>query len=122
MSNRRITGVALLDYEIAQERAATLGRLGRRLEEALAALRAHDAARQEPATASDRSARRQLVLEAGEALWYFVIQRELTGFHDSAAVMRDYRVPRDVQACMGVRPNPLPACSARHPPPQAGEG
>ena len=103
MSNRRITGVALLEYEVAQERAATLGRLGRRLEEALAALREHDAARQDSPTGSHGAARRQLVLEAGEALWYFVIQRELTGFHDSAAVMRDYRVPKEVQARMGVR-------------------
>jgi hypothetical protein len=106
MSNRRITGVALLEYEIAQERAATLGRLGRRLENALAALQAYDAARQEALTASDRTARRQLVLEAGEALWYFVIQRELTGFRDSAEVMRDYRVPNEVQACMGIRRHP----------------
>ena len=97
MSDRRISGLALLEYEIAQERAATLGRLRRRLEKALAALREHDAACQQP------ERRRQLVLEAGEALWHFVIQRELTGFHDSAEVMRDYRVPRDVQACMGVR-------------------
>lgn len=103
MSNRRISGLAQLEYEVVQERAATLGRLGRRLEEALAALREHDAAQQEPVTASGRAARRQLVLEAGEALWYFVIQRELTGFRDSTQVMRDYRVPKEVQACMGVR-------------------
>ena len=46
-----------LDYEIAQEKAATLGRLGRGLEAALAALRAFDAAAPEPC-AETRGARR----------------------------------------------------------------
>ena len=36
---------AALDYEIAQEKASTLGRLGRALEAALAALREFDAGR-----------------------------------------------------------------------------
>jgi hypothetical protein len=39
---------AALDYEIAQEKASTLGRLGRALEAALAALHAFDAAATEP--------------------------------------------------------------------------
>jgi hypothetical protein len=103
---RIVSGLSVLEHEVAQERAATLGRLGRRLEAALAALRAHDEANQ-PAvarSAQDRKARRQLVLEAGEALWYLVIQRELTGFRHNKDLMRDYRVPKDVQACMGPCP------------------
>ena len=43
-------------------------------------------------------------MEAGEALWFLVIQRELTGFRHNKDLMRDYRVPKDVQACMGPRP------------------
>jgi hypothetical protein len=106
MTSRRPTGLDLLEYEIAHERMATLARLGQRLERALAALRSHDEAhqfRRQPASATDRDVRAALVLEAAEALWYSVIQRELTGFHDSADVMRDYRVPREVQVRMGVR-------------------
>jgi uncharacterized protein DUF6665 len=99
------SGLAILESELAQERAATLGRLGRRLEKALADLRAHDEAQQEPAAlAKNSSARRELVLEAGEALWYLVIQRELTGFRENRTLMRDYGVPGEVQACMGLRP------------------
>jgi hypothetical protein len=99
---------AALDYEIAQEKAATLGRLGRALEVALTALREFDAQPREH-TADARQARRALVGRAGHALWLFVVQREALGLRDARQLMRDYRVPADVQARMGV----LPAKSAR---------
>ena len=89
-----------LEYELAGEMASTLGRLGRQLETALAALRAFDAA-QSPANRSGRAA---LVARAGMALWEFVVQREAIGLRDSAVVMRDYRVPPDVRARMGLFP------------------
>jgi uncharacterized protein YcbX len=87
-----------LDYEIAQEQAAALGRAGRALEAALAALREHDRNFQVP-----DETRRELVARASEALWRFVIQRECCGLRDARAVMRDYRVPQEVQNRMGVR-------------------
>jgi hypothetical protein len=99
------TPVDVLDYEIAQEQAAALGRMGRALEEALARLRAFDAAHPrsgEPALA--QQARRTLVTEAGHALWMFVVQREACGLRDSRTVMRDYNVPGEVQQCMGWSP------------------
>jgi hypothetical protein len=92
-----------LDYEIAHEKASTLGRLGRRLESALAALKAFDAQATE-ATAETRGARKALVAEAGHALWLFVVQREALGLRDSRQVMRDYGVPPDVQGRMGMLP------------------
>jgi hypothetical protein len=92
---------ATLDFEIAQEKASTLGRLGRGLEAALAALRTHDA--KEPADGS-REARRALVAEAGYALWLFVVQREALGLRDARQVMRDYQVPPEVQGRMGLLP------------------
>jgi hypothetical protein len=56
------SGYATLEYEIAQERASALGRLGRRLEAALTALAAC------PRTAnSDRKLRDRLVEQAGYA-------------------------------------------------------
>ena len=92
---------AALDYEIAQEKASTLGRLGRRLEAALEALRTHD--EQEYAD-NAKQARRKLVAEAGHALWLFVVQREAIGLRDTRQLMRDYRVPADVQGLMGMLP------------------
>lgn len=89
------SGYATLEYEIAQERASALGRLGRRLEAALAALGAC------PRTANSRKIREGLVEQAGYALWLFVVQREACGLNDSAQVMQNYGVPKEVYARMG---------------------
>jgi uncharacterized protein DUF6665 len=97
------TPANLLDYEIAQEKAAALGRLGRALEKALVALREFDAEARE-ASPEQRKARRMLVAEAGSALWHFIVQREACGLRDARAVMRDYRVPVEVQDGMGAFP------------------
>jgi hypothetical protein len=95
------TPAAALDYEIAQEMAAALGRLGRRLERALLALAQFDQAN--PAHSETRTQhRRVLAADAGDALWHFVVQREACGLRDSRQVMRDYRVPPEVQYRMGV--------------------
>src|SRR5947199_6307658 len=92
-----------LDYELAQEKASALGRLGRALEAALAALRAFDA---EPhaMSAGRKQKRRALVAQAGHVLWMFVVQREALGLRDSRQVMRDYAVPPEVQGRMGMLP------------------
>ena len=90
------SGWAVLEYEIAEERASALGRLGRRLEAALAALAAC------PRTANfDRKIRDNLVEQAGYALWLFVVQREACGLNKSAQVLQDYGVPNEVYARMG---------------------
>ena len=96
--NRRNAPVLALDYEIAQERASALGRLGRALETALAALAEHDTAK----PAADVR-RKQLVQQASEALWCFIVQREACGLRDPRPVIRDYRVPAEVYARMGAR-------------------
>lgn len=90
------SGYATLEYEMAQERASALGRLERRLEAALAALAA--CPRMDK---FDRTMREKLVEEAGYALWLFVVQREACGLNDSAQVLKDYGVPREVYARMG---------------------
>lgn len=95
-NNVRKAPITALDYEIAQEQASALGRLGRSLEVALAALAEHDA------IPSDNGARRQLVQQASEALWYFIVQREACGLRDPRPVLRDYRVPAEVYARMGA--------------------
>jgi hypothetical protein len=95
--------VGALEYELAQEKASALGRLGRGLEAALEALRTFDAATIEP-SAETRRERRALVVEAGHALWLFVVQRESIGLRDTRQLMRDYRVPAEVQSRMGMLP------------------
>jgi hypothetical protein len=104
--------VDVLDYEIAQDTAAALGRMGRALEQALAKLREFDADHpRSGAAGSAQKERHTLVTEAGHALWMFVVQREACGLRDSRTVMRDYNVPGEVQRCMGMvapaRPQPL---------------
>jgi hypothetical protein len=108
MSPRRIkqSPADLLEHEFAQEMASALGRLGRALEAALAALAEFD--RDDPSHGALSSERRQrrsvLVAQASVALWHFVVQREACGLRDMRQVLRDYRVPPDVAARMGVLP------------------
>jgi hypothetical protein len=99
------TPATLLDYEIVQEQASALGRLGRALEAALTKLREFDAVHP-PSRASpaEQQARRTLVAEAGYALWMFVVQREACGLRDSRTVMRDYKIPSEVLNRMGFHP------------------
>jgi len=95
--------VAALDYEIAQEMASALGRLGHVLEMSLKALADFDATHPRDAMQSaDRDARRALVGAAGTALWQFVVQREACGLRDTRQIMRDYGVPLEVQHRMGA--------------------
>ncbi|MGZ8389985.1 MAG: DUF6665 family protein [Rhodoplanes sp.] len=94
-----------LEHEIAQEKAAALGRLGRGLERALTALAAFDAEHQEARCSEEsRSLRTALVESAGHALWLFIVQRDACGLRDARTVMRDYRVPAEVQARAGAFP------------------
>ncbi len=96
----RTSQTAALDYEIAQEQASALGRLGRALEAALAALFEHD--RNRAARPADPALRAKLIREASDALWCFMVQRESCGLRDPRPVLRDYRVPPEVQNRMGV--------------------
>jgi hypothetical protein len=98
--------VDALDYEIAQEMAGALGRLGRALERSLRILADFDAARRpgNSLTAQAREQRQKLVAEAGRALWLFMVQREACGLRDGRQVLRDYAVPPEVRDCMGIFP------------------
>jgi hypothetical protein len=130
MTLRRAPGsarqIGALDYEVAQEQASALGRLGRALEAALSALAEFDRefdrmspyepAREGQSQRSDqdqglaaaqpspegRQTRAKLVAEAGHALWCFMVQRESCGLRDPRPVIRDYRVPAEVQNRMGI--------------------
>jgi uncharacterized protein (DUF1501 family) len=92
----------VLEYEILQQKAQTLGTLGRQVEQALAALRTFDAGAGEV----DRHARRSALLdEAADRVWAFMIQRELCGLRYWEAVVKDYGIPQEVLNRVGqVRP------------------
>jgi len=90
--------VVALDYEIAQEQASALGRMGRALEAALAALAAY----QDRPQSLDGPTRGRLVQNASDALWCFIVQREACGLRDPRTVFHDYRVPAEVRNRMGV--------------------
>jgi ribosomal 50S subunit-associated protein YjgA (DUF615 family) len=102
----RHSSADVLADEFHQERAAALGRLGRALEARLAALAQFDADNHSRAasTAEGRQLRASLVAEASVALWHFVVQHEACGLRDLRYVLRDYRVPHEVAARMGVLP------------------
>ena len=103
------TPAALLAYEIVQEQASALGRLGRALEAALTKLRDFDAVHPPSQTSpAEQQARHALVAEAGYALWMFVVQREACGLRDSGTIMRMFGVPAEVRDRMGAFPPSRP--------------
>lgn len=85
-------GEAALNYEIMGEQTATLGRSGRRMEAALAALRAHEG-----------EGRDAVLRTAADAVWCFLVQREVMGLRDRDRVVAEYGVPREVMARLGAR-------------------
>lgn len=98
------TGQDVLEYEIRQEQAATIGRLARELRDALEALDTfnRDAGRGETAVDRRDPERARLVGAAAYALWNFVVQRECMGFRETEEVLKGYAVPAAVRAKMGV--------------------
>lgn len=93
-SVRPRTGIATLDHELAEEMAVALGRAGRRAEEILARLAAHQ----------ERGGERNALLaEAAEAVYAYFIQRELCGLKRHEEVVRQLAIPRAVLARLGAR-------------------
>ena len=96
------TELDVLEYEIRQEQAATIGRLARELRDALDALDTFKASSGKMATDSRDPQRARLVDAAAYALWNFVVQRECSGFRGTEQVFEDYAVPVEVRAKMGA--------------------
>jgi hypothetical protein len=97
-------GLESIEKEIAGEKAAALGRSGRKLKAALDKLRRFD----EDAGSSGRrgrgpSARSKLVEVAGEALWAYIVQREAVGLVDAEYIRKEYSVPADVWTHMSPK-------------------
>lgn len=101
--------------EMVGESALSLGRAGAKLQRALDALAAHDAA------GGERGARQDLVDHAGEAAWGYVVLRGALGWYDDEAALDAYAVPAEVRARMGVtRRSSEPAADDAPPPPIVG--
>ena len=87
------TGWSVLDHELREQKAHTLGTLSGQVEQALAALRAFDAEAHGP----DREPRRRALLDgAADRVWAFMIQRELCGLRNWDAVVKHYSIPREL--------------------------
>ena len=86
------TGEAVLRHELMEEQAQSLGRAGRNVETALAALSAHPGGEGRPALAK----------AAADAVWGFLVQREVMGLRDRAQVITQYGIPREVLVRIGA--------------------
>jgi len=83
-------GTAVLEHEIAGERASSLGAAEAKVKDALAALGAAQA---------DRPER---LADAREAVWAYFVQRELIGFRRHADVIADLGITPEVLAGLGA--------------------
>ena len=87
------SGDGVLHYELMQEQVYSLGRAARKVEVALAALGEHPGG----------EGRAELVRAAADAVWEFLVQREVMGLRDRAAIVAHYGVPREVLVRIGAR-------------------
>lgn len=87
-----------IQKEIRAEKAGALARAVEALEAALRELAGHDAAGQRRP-----GARAELVADAGERLWFVVIQREAMGVLRHEVLYEVLRVPAEVRRAMGPR-------------------
>ena len=88
------SGLSVLETELRAEQAATLGRLGHRLQQALERLRACPGA---------DTARPAYLTQAAQATWHFFIQRELCGLVDHTQPIEDFHIPNEVLAQVGAQ-------------------
>jgi hypothetical protein len=86
--------LSALDQELAGEMADALGRAGRKVEVAL--LRCAEARGQSAETLS------AALDGAAQAVFALSVQRELCGLRNQAAMIRQYDIPKDVMARVGI--------------------
>lgn len=88
----RQSALDALGHEIQGEKASSLGRAGRLVEESLLRLEENrDAARRE-----------ELLRDAARAVYAYFIQRELCGLRRHGDVIREYAIPPAVLARLGA--------------------
>ncbi|TAJ74884.1 MAG: hypothetical protein EPO51_00465 [Phenylobacterium sp.] len=87
------TAEGVLHYELMEEQAHALGRAGRKVEAALAALRDHPGG----------EGRAEALRAAADAVWGYFVQREVMGLRNRADVIAQYGIPREVLVRLGAR-------------------
>lgn len=93
-----------LDREIAAEKAAALGRSGRRLRAALDKLRKFESgAPSRRRGTTEAVTRAELLAQAGEAYWGYIVQREALGLYHNESVVEEFGIPAEVRRRMGPR-------------------
>ena len=92
--------VEAFQHEVAEEKAGALGRAGKRLEHAVAELRAHDRASSGVRSAAKRQ---RLLWNLAERVEAFAVQREAFGLRDTRYVLDFYDVPDEVIARVGAK-------------------
>lgn len=86
--------LSALDQELAGEMADALGRAGLKVE--LALQRCAEARAKAPERLADA------LDEAAHAVFALSVQRELCGLRNQAAMVRQYDIPKDVMARVGI--------------------
>jgi len=92
------SGEAHLRFELLEEADGAVGPSARRVDAALAALRAYDA------QGGDGSGRRRLVDQAADAVWRLIVQHEACDCCDHQELIARHHVPAEVLARIGARP------------------
>ena len=87
------SGEQILGRQLLGEQAHSLGQAGRKVEKALAALAEHPGG----------EGRAEVLKAAADAVWGFLVQREVMGLRDRNAVIAHYNIPREVLARLGAR-------------------
>ena len=91
------SGVEMLETELMVEKGSALGRAGRAVEEALAALVAIDSGEAQ----GDRAA--QVDFAAG-LVWELLVMQEACGVRNARMTYREYNLPREVVLRVGATP------------------
>jgi hypothetical protein len=92
----RELGLVAIENEMLAEKASALGRTGRHVEKAMAALHAFDAG---GGPGEDRV---RLLKQAARAVWAYFVQRELCGLRDHREIIRFYAIPQEVLVRLGA--------------------
>lgn len=92
-------GQAFVEREIASERAGALARAVEALERAIAEFVEHHGA---------GPMRQYLLEQAGERLWFVVVQREAMGLNRHDVLYDVLRIPAEIRRAMGPVPRRLP--------------
>jgi hypothetical protein len=83
----------VLQYDMLQEQAASLGHHGRLVEKAMAAFHAFEGSAEE---------RIELVKKTAPVVWAYFVQREACGLRDHRQVINDYAIPGEVLVRLGA--------------------